>query len=105
MVNSYPYGTGHRGADRTVDGLSDCFLKPIWVDHQHLRYASADNHRLIAKRASNSLGFRRPQLVGPVRAKSTVESGSHLDKLKNRFGRAVTLTLCCATIGSLEGDL
>ena len=73
MVNPYPYGTGYRGADRTVDGLSDRILKSMGLDSQRPRSASNDNHRFIAKRASNSPGFRRPQLVGPVRAKSTLE--------------------------------
>ena len=34
MVNPYPYGTGYRGADRTVEGLSDRILKSMGLDPQ-----------------------------------------------------------------------
>ena len=34
MVGPYPYGTGYRGADRAVDGLSDCLLKSMGLDPQ-----------------------------------------------------------------------
>ena len=104
MVNPYPYGTGYRGADRTVEGLSDRILKSMGLDPQRPRSASNDNHDSSLS-VHQTAGVQKATVVGPVRAKSTVESGSHLDKLKNRFGGAVTLTLCCATIVTLEGPM